>query len=137
VNATVGHVLTSFGRTIDTNVFLARGNARVLAIVHAYANGERSFPGVEATLVDYPVTIGGHAVTLSPRASIWRQPAHQLFGDTDGSMGGLVALKVQRSGRRRVGVFAEVEAKSAGWVAGVAALDANVAVRVGVSLLLR
>src|SRR5207253_9870028 len=109
-----------------TNVFLARGDVRVVATVHAYANGERSFPGVEATLVDYPVTIAGHAVAVSPRAAIWRQPAHQLFGDREASTGGLVALKVQHSGRQRLGVFAEVEAKTAGWVAGIAPLDANV-----------
>src|SRR6185295_15238755 len=43
MNANIGHLLTSFGRTIDTNIFVARGGAKVMVTMHAYANGERSF----------------------------------------------------------------------------------------------
>jgi hypothetical protein len=137
LNANLGHVLTPFGRTIDTNVFLARGSVKMLLTAHAYANGERSFPGIEAALVDYPVRVHGHTVNVSPRIALWQQPEGQLFRATDGATGGLFAVKVQRPGKGRLGAFAEVEAKTAGWVAGSVALDRDVSVRVGLSLMLR
>jgi len=134
LNANVGHLLTSFGRTIDTNLFVARGKANVLLTVHAYANGERSFAGLEAALVDRPVTVFGRALTVSPRIAIWQQPKGQWFRTSESSAGGLVAVKVRRAGKGRLGAFAELEVKTAGWSAGSVALDRNASARVGVSL---
>ncbi len=46
-------------------------------------------------------------------------------------------MRVRYPTARRFGVFADVEGKTAGWVAGNVSLDANVAVRVGASLRLQ
>ena len=137
VTANVAHVLTSFGHTVDANLFLARGDVGLFVVLHGYANGERVFPGIQAELLDYPVAVRGRALTLSPRAALWLQPDDQRFHTRDAAPGGLLALKVHRSGAGRFGAFAEVEAKTAGWVAGVVNLGPNVGVRVGGSLALR
>jgi hypothetical protein len=137
LNANISHVLTSFGRTVDTNVFVARGHLNLLTTVHSYANGERSFAGVDATLIDYPLVIRGRTLTITPRVALWQQPEGQLFRSTNGDVGGLVAVKIQHTRGPRFGAFAELQAKSAGWVAGVESLDRNVSLRVGLSVILR
>jgi hypothetical protein len=135
-NANLGHLLTPFGRTIDSNVFVTRGHTNLLLIAHAYANQAHTFPGLEARLIDWPLHVAGHAVSVTPRAAVWRQPAGQAFRAASGAGGGLVGVKVRHDGRR-LGAFAELEAKSAGWVAGTAALDRDVSVRVGLSIAVR
>jgi len=137
LNANLGHVLTPFGHTVDTNVFLSRGQVNLLIVAHAYANHEHIFPGLEARLVDYPLTVRGHALAVSSRVAWWRQPDGQRFNAAAGNGGGLISVKVRGGGVRRVGAFAEVQAKTAGWVAGAEALDRNVSVRAGVSIALR
>jgi hypothetical protein len=132
-NLAVRHLLTSFGHTVDANVFLKRGRANLFVVAHAYANRDRTFPGVDAELVDAPVTVGGRAFDLSPRAAVWAQPDAQQFRTRAARAGGLAALRVRTPLGRRVGVLAEVEAKTAGWVAGVAQLDRAVNVRLGAS----
>ena len=136
LTANIGHLLTPFGRTIDSNVFVARGRMKLMTTVHAYANGERSFPGVETALLDYPVTFSGRAFNLSSRVAVWQQPEQQLFRSTAGKIGGLASIKLQHTRKGRFGAFAELEAKSAGWVAGSEALDRNVSFRTGLSVIL-
>lgn len=137
LNATLGHLLTPFGHTVDTNVFLSRGKMNLLFVAHAYGNREHTFPGLEARLVNYPITVGGHALDVSSRVAVWRQPGDQRFNAVQGDGGGLISVKVRGGGVRRFGAFAEVQAKTAGWVAGTEALDRNVSVRAGVSIALR
>jgi len=81
--------------------------------------------------------VGGHALDVSSRVAFWRQPADQRFNAAEGDGGGLISVKVRSGGVRRFGAFAEVQAKTAGWVAGTEALDRNVSVRAGVSIALR
>jgi hypothetical protein len=101
--------------------------------LHGYANGERVFPGVEGELADVPLTLGGRSFQLTPRVGLWLQPDGQRFRTSDADAGGLAALRVRSALSRRVGAFAEMEAKTAGWVAGVPYLDRNVTLRVGLS----
>jgi hypothetical protein len=115
-NAAAAHVLTPFGYVIDVDLFVRR--PKLFVVLHAYANHGRTFPGVEATWLDS---------TLSPRLALWRQPEHLLFRDRGGRLGGLVGVRF-----RRGQWFAEVEAKSAGWVEGNVHLDRSVNVRLGV-----
>jgi hypothetical protein len=131
MNVTASHFLTSFGYSIDANVFLRSGERNLFFVLRNYANRERNFPGVEAQLVDYPVTLLGRAVTISPRVVLWSQPKNQLFRGAEGSAGGAAALRVDWPATRRFGAFAEVETKTAGWLAGNVHLDANTSVRFG------
>ncbi len=116
-NFAAAHVLTPFGYTVDLDLFARR--PRLFATMHAYANHERIFPGIDAALL---------GSTISPRVAIWQQPAHLRFRDRGGRLGGMIGMGVRR-GRW----FAEVEAKSAGWVEGNVHLDRSVNVRLGVT----
>ena len=136
-NARAGHLLTPFGDTIDANVFLEQDDVRLFVVLHAYANGRRRLPEINAELVDYPVLFLGQRLLISPRAAVWLQPDHQRFDSDAAKPGGLIALRVHRRGSGRLSGYVDVEAKSAGWVAGRVYLRRNVSVRVGVSVTLR
>lgn len=133
INAGLAHLLTSFGHTVDANVLVRRHDMNLAVTLHGYANGERVFPGIEADLVDLPVTLGARAIELTPRVGLWLQPEGQRFRTSAADAGGLAALRVRSALSRRVGAFAELEAKTAGWVAGNPYLDRNVTLRVGLS----
>src|SRR5207245_4339015 len=102
-SAVAAHVLTPFGYTIDLDAFI---RPRLFIALHDYRNHERNFPGIDATLLD------------QIRVALWQQPAHELFRDRGGRLGGLVSVRVHRWN-----MFAEVEATSAGGVAGNVQLD--------------
>ncbi len=115
-NAAAAHVLTPFGYSVDLDLFARR--PKLFVALHGYVNHERIFPGIDATL---------RGTTLSPRVAFWKQPDHLLFRDLGGRLGGLAGVRVHR---RKW--FAEIEAKSAGWVEGNVHLDRSLNVRVGV-----
>ena len=137
VNANLGHWLTSFGQTVDANIFLEQDEVKLFVVVHTYVNDRKWLPGIDAELLDYPLQVLGQRVLVSPRAALWLQPDRQRFDSARARPGGLLAVKAHRRGSGRWGGYVEVEAKSAGWVAGRVDLDANVSVRVGASMIVR
>ena len=137
INGSLSHYLTSFGHTVDANVLVGRPGMNLAVTLHGYANGERVFPGIDGAAVDLPVTLGGRTLAVSPRLGLWLQPSGQRFRTSHAAFGGIAALRVRTAVSRRVGAFAELEAKTAGWVAGVPYLDRNVTLRLGVSTMAR
>ncbi len=137
VNARAGHMLTSFGYTVDANIFLKQEDLNLFVVLHSYANGARRFPGVDAQVLDLPVAIGGKQFMVSPRAAMWLQPQDQQFRPTSGTVGGLAAIRVDHPLAARFGSYMELEGKTAGWVAGNVHLDANLSLRLGVTSSLR
>ena len=137
VNAGMSHFLTSFGHTIDATVLVRRGTTNLALTAHAYANDGTVFPGVEGELLDFPVAVRGRALSLSPRLALWLQPEAQRFRTSKGDAGGLASVRVRTALSSRIGMFADVEAKTAGWVAGAPYLDRNVTLRLGVATLRR
>ncbi|MEP6495669.1 MAG: hypothetical protein ABJF01_23500 [bacterium] len=134
VNASAGHYLTSFGHTIDVNVFLKEEATNLFVVLHRYTNGARSLPGMEVQLLDAPVTVAGMAFDVSPRVALWLQPRDQGFHTTSAQSGGLVSVRVRPVTSARIGTFVELEGKTAGWVAGNVHLERNVSVRIGASV---
>jgi hypothetical protein len=131
---TLRHLLTSFGHTVNANVFLQQGAANLFVTLHGYANHDRAFlPGMDVELVDYPVAVLSRRFELSPRAAVWAQPAGQAFRTRAARAGGLAGLRARTTIRGRVGVLAEIERKGAGWVAGIVQLDPATNVRLGAS----
>jgi hypothetical protein len=137
VNASLSHILTSFGHAVDANLFVRQDELKVLLVIHAYANGERRFPGLELALVDLPIDIGRRSFDVSLRGALWLQPDEQRFRTSDATPGALASLKVHAPRSGRVGAFVEVEGKTTGWVAGIPYLGPNVSVRIGASVPLR
>jgi hypothetical protein len=117
-NAWLRHSLTSFGHTIDAHVVLRQGDVGLHAIAQRFTNHERSFPGMRLEMVEYPMSVGSHELLVSPRLGAWAQPRDQAFRTRDASIGGLAGLRVESAGDSRLHVYADVEMKSAGWVAG-------------------
>ncbi len=135
-NISAGHVLTSFGHTVDANFFLKQGGVNLFLVLHRYENGERPFPGVDARLLDYPIILGKQHLLISPRVAFWMQPQAQQFRTSAASPGGLAGFRVHRPISGRFGSWMEVEAKTAGWVAGNVHLGRNVSLRLGSSVVM-
>jgi len=134
VNASAGHYLTSFGHTIDVNLFLKEGATNLFVVLHRYTNGARSLPGMEVQLLEAPVTVAGRALDVSPRVALWLQPRDQGFRTRSPQPGGLVSVRVRQATPARVGAFVELEGKTAGWVAGNVHLERNLSARIGGSV---
>ena len=124
-------MLTSFGHTIDANLVVQRDDVALALTAHRYTNRERSYPGLGAELVRYPVRLRGRPVALSPRLDLWAQPASQRFRTSAASFGGLGALRVEPLRTSGTEYFVELEGKSAGWVAGRSSLAPAADVRFG------
>jgi hypothetical protein len=133
-NAWLRHFLTSFGHTIDANVVLQDTDFRLRLEGHRYTNHDRSFPGLSAEIVDWPLHVAGRRVELSPRAAVWSQPKGQAFRTRDGEPGGSVGVRVSAPATTRWHAYVDAEVKSAGWVAGRPELANGTTVRVGATL---
>jgi hypothetical protein len=127
------HFLTSFGHTVDANLMARRGDAKLALSLHRYVYAGGALPGVEAELLDRPLTVASHRLALSPRAALWVQPADQRFHATGTRPGGLLALRVRAGGGPHLRTFVEIEGKTEGWVAGNVHLAPNVSARAGIS----
>lgn len=138
VTTTTGFYLTSFGWSVDQNLFLALDEKNVLVTVHHAANGARWTPGVDAQVWRLPLDVAGGAPwSLTLGGGVWLQPERQRWASTRADPGGRVhatlaipvwnALEVEIAGAH----------KTAGWVAGVPALEAETSIRAGVSLRVR
>ena len=68
-------------------------------------------------------------------ACVWSDDT-PVYSEND-RVGGLIALRARYPTSPRFGIFAEVEGKTEGWVAGNAHLDPNIGFRVGGSVQLQ
>lgn len=114
--------LTSFGWTVDHNVFVASGTRNVVVTVHHHVNGARWMPGVDLEVWRVPLA-GGMRLTLS--LGTWLQPEDQRWETAravpGGRAGAALAVPLWRALELELGAAR----KTAGWVAANAALDAE------------
>lgn len=136
-SANVRHELTSFGYDVSLQAFVRRQPYGVFARFHGYANHDRFFPGVELEVVRLPLRVAGVSTNLSARGALWLQPREQRFFGTEARAGGLLGVRLAPGGRSWVEPFLEVEAKTAGWVAGNAYLEPAATARFGASFAIR
>lgn len=137
LNARAGHVLTPFGYTIDADVLLHQEEVRLFVVLHTYVNERRALPGIEVTMMEYPINAFRQALAVSPRAAIWLQPAGQRFHTGAVTPGGAIGIRVRKREAGHIGAFVEMEGKTAGWIAGNVYLGPNVSVRAAVTLTVR
>ncbi len=130
-NANLKHYLTSFGHSLQTNVFLESGNLKGIFKVLQYANYERQFLGFEAQLFDLKPNLLNNQVLLSPRLAAWTQPEDQEFKTTSAQFGGLLGIRTFFPLTRNFWATLELESKTAGWVVSNPYLKANTSARVG------
>jgi len=131
-NANARHYLAPFGYALAANLYLNGGDEGFLATAWAYVNDVHALPGLELRWVERPLTMAGRPLRLSARAALWRQPQGQLYRARGTRSGGLLGARVTFPVARRWALYAEAEAKSEGWVPGIASLDADATLRAGV-----
>jgi len=124
--------LTSFGQAVTLDLYARGADASWRAALRLYLSGHLALPGLELERVRLARTVGGARLEVTPTLGVWLQPAHDRFDDTAARPGALARLKLAWLATGRLSAFAEVLAKSAGWVAGTPRLDAAVEARVGV-----
>lgn len=127
---TLGFFLTSFGWSVDQNVFLALGEKNVLLTLHHAANGARWAPGLDAQVWRLPIANG---MSLSLGGGVWLQPHAQRWDtarmDPGARVHAAVAIPVWRS--LDLELFAAH--KTPGWVAAVPNLGTETSFRAGLS----
>jgi hypothetical protein len=133
-NLALRYMPAAFGYDLRVDLFLQRTEAlNLLVSLHGYFNQGGPYPGLELQLFRLPAgTAWRKPVVLGLRVAGWLQPERLRYDASAVDPGGLVAL---RAGLGLVPAFepyVEVEAKTAGWVAGNVFLDRNVSARMGV-----
>jgi hypothetical protein len=128
------HMLTSFGHVTQAHVVYERGNTRLHVTGQRFANFERAFPGVQVEAVDVPVRVGQRSFAISPRISVWTQPAAQKFMTNDARAGGLLGARLETRGASRLHAYIDAELKTDGWVAGRPSLEKGGTFRAGLTL---
>lgn len=125
------HLLNSFGYDIGADLFLDIHGSQWLVGIHGYHNHERSFPGIEVEKPDWKIKIGEKNIPLQIRAMLWLQPKDQQFRTSESEAGGLLQIKGRYEAGPRFSIFADLEGKTNGWVAGNPYLQKNFTFRTG------
>ena len=133
-NFALRHYLTSFGANVSASVFLRNRPLSMAVTLHNYMNHSNYFPAIEAELIDFPVNLGGQHFYLSPRILLGTQPRGQEFRTSRHEFLGLFGLRVDHRATGNLFPYIDFTAKTNGWVAGNEYLNANVSIRMGLSL---
>lgn len=132
-NAALRHYLTSFGYALDIDVMLRTTQRQGRAVFHIYRNDAHAFPGLSIELLRAQTHWHGAQIYLSSLLAIWQQPVAQDFRTAAGEIGGLLSVRADLPLTKHWGTYAEVSAKTNGWVAGTVYLGDNMSTRVGVT----
>lgn len=127
------HILNSFGYDLGADVFLDIKGSQWFVGLHGYQNYKRFFPGIEIEKPDLQIKAGKKTIPLQARAMLWLQPKDQLFKTTKAEAGGLLQLRSRHQLTNQFSLYAELEAKTDGWVAGNPYLNKNLTFRTGFS----
>ncbi|MBI3776727.1 MAG: hypothetical protein HY273_14490 [Gammaproteobacteria bacterium] len=130
-NATLRHHLTSFGYSIDANLFLHTTQIDTVLIIHNYRNKRHAFPGISVELQRLPIRTFAIPFNMSITASLWQQPQQQRFDTNKGALGGRIAARFVYPLHTQWSTYIETDWKTAGWAAGNVYLDTNTSLRAG------
>jgi hypothetical protein len=134
-NAHLRHVPTSFGYVVSLDGFFASEQLALFVSAQNFFNYEHWFPGLSAQLWRMPIPVtASRALSVSMTLNGWLQPAEQRFFTAEPELGGMARLRLDLAGPQTFEPFVEVDGKTAGWVAGVMALDPAYSLRFGVGL---
>jgi hypothetical protein len=129
------HYLTSFGNDISCVIYVCNNHHKGIVGVHSFQNFCRSFPAIEAQMIDYEKAFFSHSLFISPRIMAGIQPLGQGFMTSKAAFLGLAQCKFEfvPSSKSRINPFVELSIKSKGWVAGDEFLEDNFTVRCGIA----
>ncbi|MFV3408757.1 hypothetical protein ACNH6C_09135 [Bdellovibrio bacteriovorus] len=130
-NFKFNHYLTSFGGTVDANLFLEMHKHKFLVTLHNGMTPKRYFPGMSLQWIDAQLT---HHLFVTLGTTAWMQPKDQRYDAEDAEWlldGNIeVALRTSDAFEYYVGY----ESKTPGWKAGNVYLDDNWSVWTGFRL---
>lgn len=126
------HLLAPFGFDAGLNGFLRGPQGGLFMRLHNYSSpGHGWLPGLEAEGIAIPVSVGSHEIFVTPRVSLWLQPAQLRFEGTGVSPGALLGSRVALPLSNQYRLYVEADAKTAGWVPGNVYLDPAITGRIG------
>ena len=128
------HHLTPFGYEVGGDLLVRRGKWSWAFSAQGLVNGAMALPGIGGELYRYPLEAGRTHVFLTGGVSAWLQPQDQLYRTTSVQPGAAARVGAALPLWSAVEVFAEADAKTAGWVAGNVYLDAAAQGRAGLQL---
>ena len=134
LNGAVRHHLTETGDLLELTLLARREPWKLEAAVRAYSNQSHTFPGLSLRLHRYPLPVAG--LLGSAGVWFWVQPRDHDFFAAEGAPGGALQLEGALPVLPHGEAFLRVQAKTAGWMVGDAALDAALQASLGVSLVL-
>jgi hypothetical protein len=131
-NFALRHYLNSFGYDLSADLFLDLNGKHYLLTLHGYSNKYLFLPGIEAELPALKIKRPyKNSLTFQPGIMLWLQPG--TFFAARGKPGGLFRIRTNYEVNKRWHIYANMEAKSKGWVAGHPYLDANFGIRTGIT----
>lgn len=128
------HHLTPFGYAVGGEFLARQGKGNWVLTAQAMANAGLVLPCIGAELFRYPLALGREPVFLSFSVQAWLQPEEQRFRADAADPGAFASLGLALPLRQNLEVFAEADAKTAGWVPGVVYLDPAAEGRLGLQL---
>jgi hypothetical protein len=131
VTAGVQHYLTPFGCNVGLYMLAQMNNIGYTGYVNMYRNARLTLPGIDFSIIDIPFSANRVALTWSPRLAVWLQPENQRFDSRDIFFGILTCQRLTVSLDKYIGIYSELEAKTAGWVAGIEETGPAMNVRIG------
>jgi len=130
-NARLSHFITSFGYTVDANLFLRWDDKKFLIKLHNGFNTETYFPGLSVAWIDQRLPWDN--LFLNHELTVWNQPrgqnVHSLAGDTMVAASEKLAYKMGN-----YTPYVGVEAKTPGWLAGNVYLERNLTLWTGLQV---
>ncbi|HVE84922.1 MAG TPA: hypothetical protein VND93_18855 [Myxococcales bacterium] len=134
VNGAVRHHLTESGDLLELTLLGRREQWKLEATLRAYSNQSHTFPGLSLRLHRLPLPFAG--AFASAAVWLWVQPRDHDFFAAEGDPGGALQLEGALPVFPHGEAFLRFKAKTAGWMAGDAALDAAIQGSVGINVVL-
>ncbi|MDX1810689.1 MAG: hypothetical protein R3240_01960 [Gammaproteobacteria bacterium] len=127
-NTRFEHYLNPFGYSINWDIFVDSNRFDVLLQLKNYFNQTSYFPGVTASLFNFPLL---SASKLNVEASIWQQPSKLSFTTHNAQTGGHLQFSTQHTLSKYLAVYMDLAYKTSGWLEGFIDLNAGFYVRAG------
>jgi hypothetical protein len=127
------HYYTSFGTDTSLDVYLKNSSLRFKFALHNYINYENYFPAFEAVLLDWLVNINGLDIYVASNLMIGMQPYDQDFFTSRADFFGSARIRCDFAVSRHFMPYAEIIAKTDGWIAGNEALKKNISGKIGLA----
>ncbi|MBM3240423.1 hypothetical protein FJZ31_29420 [Candidatus Poribacteria bacterium] len=114
--ASLGHILTPWGYTLDVRIGLKYGEFAGKIVLHNGFAEAGYFPGLDLALIDFPLS--GQRLILDLAVGLWLQPSDLRYDGRRRVPGGRSQIQLSWRALPRFDLWAQISAKTEGWVMG-------------------